>query len=214
MADPRRAARRPVPDESGQAGFTLLEMVVSLAVTGLIALLLIQSLQATGLITRNAKRLAAQEEVQLVRGHLRHTLASAVRRRRDGQRIPFLGQDGRRMATIGANREAERATEMILDLSVAASPDGGGLALVEHTRTASDGSAVDQADILLQGIAALRLRYFGTVGQAGATDWQPRWLTSWPRKDKLPALVEVTVEFVPADSRRWPPLILPLGAGS
>ncbi len=54
--------------ESDEAGFTLVEMIVSLAVTALIALLLIQSLQATGLITRNAKRLAAQEEVQLVRG--------------------------------------------------------------------------------------------------------------------------------------------------
>lgn len=200
--------------ETDEAGFTLVEMIVALAMTALIGLLLIQTLQATGLITRNAKRLAAQEEVQLVRGHLRSTLASAVRRRRDGARVPFLGQDGRLVATIGANGEAERVSEMQLDLAAAASPDGTGLALVEHTRTASSDEGTAQSEVLLERIAGLRLRYFGVPGQAGMPDWQPRWVTTWSRKDRLPVLVEVTVEFPVADSRRWPALILPLGAGS
>lgn len=200
--------------ETDESGFTLVEMVVSLAVTALIALLLIQSLQATGLITRRAQRLAAQEEVQLVRGHLRRTLASVVRRRRDGQRVPFLGQDGLLTATIAANDEAERVSEMRLDLAAAASPDGTGLALVEHTRTASDDAGTEQSEVLLDRIEGLRLRYFGVPGQAGMSDWQPRWVTTWARKDRLPVLIEVTVDFPAADARRWPALILPLGAGS
>lgn len=47
----------------------------------LIALLLIQSIQATGLVARNAKRLAAWEEVQLVRRPLRRAFADVVSRR-------------------------------------------------------------------------------------------------------------------------------------
>ncbi|MFC6790072.1 type II secretion system protein J [Methylobacterium komagatae] len=152
--------------ESDEAGFTLVEMIVSLAVTALIALLLIQSLQATGLITRNAKRLAAQEEVQLVRGHLRRTLASVVRRRQDGSRIPFLGQDGQLMAIVGANREAERDTELQFGLSTVVTPDGSGLVLIENTR-ASNGAEVAPPDVLLDGVAGLRLRYFGLRVRAG-----------------------------------------------
>ncbi len=199
--------------ESDEAGFTLVEMIVSLAVTALIALLLIQSLQATGLITRNAKRLAAQEEVQLVRGHLRRTLASVVRRRRDGSRIPFLGEDGQLVAIVGANREAERDTELQFGLSTAVTPNGSGLVLIENTR-ASNSAEVASPDVLLDGVTGLRLRYFGAPGQGGQADWQPRWVETWQRKDKLPALVEVTVVFPASDPRRWPALILPLGAGS
>ena len=47
----------------------------------LTALLLIQSIQATGLVARNAKRLAAWEEVQLVRRPLRRAFADVVSRR-------------------------------------------------------------------------------------------------------------------------------------
>jgi general secretion pathway protein J len=189
-------------------------MIVSLAVTALIALLLVQSLQTTGLITRNAQRLAAQEEVTLVRGHLRRTLATVVRRRRDGRRVPFLGQDGRLMATIGANHEAERDAETLFGLGVTEAPDGAGLMLIETGRTGSETDGTDRSEVLLDRIVGLRLRYFGVQGQSGPADRLPRWDTAWQRTDRLPALVEVTVEFHPADTRRWPALIVPLGAGS
>ncbi|KQT49168.1 hypothetical protein ASG52_09350 [Methylobacterium sp. Leaf456] len=203
-------AMRAGTDESG---FTLIEMIVSLALMSLIAMLLIQSLQATGLVTRSAQRLAAQEEVQLVRGHLRRTLANVVRRRRDGRRVAFLGQGEALTATIGANVEAERLSEIAFGLSVAATPGGTGLALVEDIRVTSDAATGPQREILLEGIVGLRLRYFGVLGQGGASDWQPRWVTSWQRRDRLPTLVEVSVDFPAADARRWPALVLPLGAG-
>lgn len=201
-------------DARGEAGFTLVEMLVSLALTALIAMLLIQSLQATGLITRSAQRIGAQAEVQLVRGHLRRTLAHTVRRRRDGHRVTFLGQEGHLLATIAANREAERISEMQIDLSAIERPDGAGLTLVETTRLSSSRGTPEEREVLLDGIAGLQLRYFGVLGQNDPSDWQPRWLAHWSRKDRLPILVEVTVAFPLGDPRRWPPLIIPLGAGS
>ncbi|WP_342153896.1 prepilin-type N-terminal cleavage/methylation domain-containing protein [Methylorubrum sp. SB2] len=198
--------------ETDESGFTLIEMIVSLALMSLIAMLLIQSLQATGLVTRSAQRLGAQEEVQLVRGHLRRTLANVVRRRRDGKRVAFLGQSGALTATIGANAEAERISQIAFGLTTAAAPDGS-VALVEDTRVTSETATGPQREVLLDGILGLRLRYFGTLGQGGASDWQPRWVTTWPRNDRLPTLVEVSVDFPAADARRWPALVLPLGAG-
>lgn len=199
--------------ETDESGFTLIEMIVSLALMALIAMLLIQSLQATGLVTRSAQRLAAQEEVQLVRGHLRRTLANVVRRRRDGKRVPFLGQGEALSATIGANAEAERVSEIAFGLSAAATFDGTGFALVEDTRITSDTTTGPEREVLLQGIVGLRLRYFGVLGQGGASDWQPRWVTTWQRTDRLPTLVEISVDFPVTDARRWPALVLPLGAG-
>lgn len=205
-----RSARRAEADESG---FTLIEMIVSLALMSLIALLLIQSLQATGLVARSAQRHAAQAEVQLVRTHMRRTLAQVVRRRRDGRRVPFFGQGEALTATIGANAEAERVSETAFGLSMAATPDGTGFALVEDTRLTTETTTGPQREVLLEGIVGLRLRYFGVLGQSGGSDWQPRWVTRWPRIDKLPTLVEISVDFPDADPRRWPALILPLGAG-
>ena len=208
-----RDGRGAMPAETGESGFTLVEMLVSLALTALIAVLLIQSLQATGLINRNGQRLAAQEEVQLVRGHLRRTLADAVRRNGDGGRVTFLGQGDHLTAMIEANHEAERVSRMRFDLVAAAIPGGTGLGLVE-TAELADAATAERPEVLLEGIAGLGLRYFGVQGQPGSAEWQPRWATQWLRKDRLPSLVEVTVVFPASDSRRWPALILPVGAGS
>lgn len=199
--------------DTDESGFTLVEMLVSLALTALIGVLLIQSLRATGLINRNGQRLAAQEEVQLVRGHLRRTLADAVRRNGDGRRVTFLGQGDHLTAMIEANHEAERASRIQFDLMAATSPDGTSLGLVETARLV-ESRAAERPEVLLESIAGLSLRYFGVQAQPGSAEWQPRWATQWLRKDRLPSLVEVTVAFPASDSRRWPALILPLGAGS
>jgi general secretion pathway protein J len=200
-------AREARADRSSmaQAGFTLVEMLVSLALCALVALLMLQTLQATGATSRTARRLAAQDEVQLVRDHLRRALADRAGRRADGRYAPFLGLPDRLVVTVQANRDIARGSEQ--RLAVAMVRDGDSLALVE---TSGPAEAPGRPDRLLDGVAGLHLRYFGAQGQ----DPVPRWATAWTRRDRPPALVEVTVAFPPADPRLWPPLVLPLGSGS
>ncbi|WP_246101996.1 prepilin-type N-terminal cleavage/methylation domain-containing protein [Methylobacterium terricola] len=198
-------AGAPVGAGDPEAGFSLIEVLVSLALCALVALLLVQTLQATGLTSRTARRLAAQEEVQLVRDHLRRALADRAGRRADGRYAPFLGLSDRLVVTVQANRDIARGSEQ--RLALATEPAGGGLALVE---TSGPAAAPGRPDRLLDRVASLSLRYFGSQG----ADPRPGWASTWTRRDRPPALVEVTVAFPPADPRVWPPLVLPLGSGS
>lgn len=193
-----------VADASREAGFTLVEMLVSLALCALIAVLALQAVQAIGQVNRTTRRLDAQEEVQLVREYLRRTLADRAGRRADGRHAPFLGLPDRLVATVQANRDVARGAELRLDLATL--PAGDGLALVE---TSGPAEASGRPELLLDHVAGLRLRYFGSQG----TDPTPRWAPNWARRDRPPALVEVTVAFPPSDPRVWPPLLLALGSG-
>ncbi|SFU48908.1 general secretion pathway protein J [Methylobacterium sp. 174MFSha1.1] len=190
---------------AGEAGFTLVEVLVSLALCGLVALLTLQTFRATGLINRTARRLEAQGEVQLVREHLRRALADRAGRRPNGRHAPFQGEPGRLVATVQANRDLARGAEVLLVLE--ARPAGDGLTLVE---TSGPPEAPGPPEPLLDGVAGLRLRYFGPQG----ADPTPRWAPAWTRRDRPPALVEVIVAFPPDDPRFWPPLVLALGSGS
>ncbi|MGY2049048.1 hypothetical protein [Methylobacterium sp. JK268] len=183
----------------------LVEMLVSLALCALVAVLTLQALQATGLLSRTARQLEAQEEVQLVREHLRRAFADRAGRRPNGRHAPFLGLPDRLVATLQANRDVARGSELQMSLGTAAGEDG--LAFVE---TSGSAKTPGRPDLLLDRIAGLQLRYFG----AQASDPMPRWASSWTRPDRPPVLVEVTVAFPPADGRRWPPLVLALGSGS
>ncbi|GJD35040.1 hypothetical protein FMGBMHLM_1947 [Methylobacterium aerolatum] len=135
-------------------------MVVPPTLAGLVALLLVQSLQATAMMPRGARRLAAQENVQIVRGHLGRTLANAMLRRRDGRRVTFLRQGGHMVATIAADRGAGRVSEMLVGLLAAETPGATGLSPVETAHIASGGGAIR----------------FAVQDEAGLID-----LTAWPR---------------------------------
>lgn len=194
-----------IPSDAAEAGFTLVEMLVSLALCALVTLLMLQTLQATTVINRSARRLDAQEEVQLVRAHLRRALSDRAVRRSDGSHPPFLGLSDRLVVTVQPNRDAARGSEMRLDLR--AMPTAEGLDLIEMSGPAVMPTAPES---LLDRIAGLQLRYFGAQG----ADSLPRWASVWTRRDRPPALIEVTVTFPPADGRRWPPLVLAVGNGA
>jgi len=194
-----------IPSDAAEAGFTLVEMLVLLALCALVALLMLQTLQATTVINRSARRLDAQEEVQLVRAHLRRALSDGAVRRSDGSHAPFLGLSDRLVVTVQPDRDAARGSEMRLDLR--AMPTAEGLDLIEISGPAVMPTAPES---LLDRISGLQLRYFGAQG----ADSLPRWASVWTRRDRPPALIEVTVTFPPADGRRWPPLVLAVGNGA
>ncbi|MBE7243620.1 MAG: prepilin-type N-terminal cleavage/methylation domain-containing protein [Actinomycetospora chiangmaiensis] len=191
------------PDNAGEAGFTLVEMLVSLALCGLVALLMLHTLRATAAITGSAHRLDAQEEVHLVRVHLRKVLSQVAGRRIDGRYPPFLGLPDRLVVAVQADPDVTRGAEARLDLGVA--PGGDGLDLIEANGPASPPA---RPELLLGRIAALQLRYFGVQRK----DPVPGWAPAWTRPDAPPALVEVSVAFPPGDGRSWPSLVLPVGS--
>jgi len=193
----------PAPSE---AGFTLVEMLVGLALAALIGVMLSQALSMTGSIAGVSARLADDEAMQTVRDHLRRTLGDVAGRRPDGLLPPFLGTADGLSAILPANRDVERAAEQRLDLRVV--PGEAGLDLVESREPLRGGDADGPApERLLGRLTGVELRYFGSPGPK----LPPQWLAEWSRRDAYPSLVELQLTFPSSDRRRWAPLLIPIG---
>ncbi|WP_099952375.1 prepilin-type N-terminal cleavage/methylation domain-containing protein [Methylobacterium currus] len=198
-----------------QAGFTLVETLVCLALAGLIGVLLLNAVRIAGGASAAAARAAGAEEVQSVRDHLRRTLGSLAQRRPDGRRPTLRGGPDGLVAALAPDQTLERPTEVAVTLAQVPSQalrGGGTVDLVEsrsEAETLPGQPMAARSEAILGRIAGLGLRYYG----APADGAQPRWLPDWSRPDRPPLLVEIQVAFPPADSRRWPPLLIALDAG-
>jgi prepilin-type N-terminal cleavage/methylation domain-containing protein len=67
-----------------------------------------------------------------------------------------------------------------------------------------------QPPVLLDNVAQLAIRYYGTPEGAA----EPKWLDEWRQPTILPMLVAVDVQFAPGDQRAWAPLTAELKLGS
>lgn len=197
-ADPRGRRR---------AGFTLVEMLVSLALFSLISLLLIQAIGAAGMLSGLGGRLSTDTDLDIVRDHLRGSLARLAGRDTNGRRPPFLGEPERFTGTVLANRGTERGGAV--RQSVWAIRRGDGTVDLVETRGVGPETGMRPPEVLVSRAAAVRLRYFG----AALADPQPGWRPAWTRRDRPPTLIEISLDFPAGDRRRWPPLLVPLGVG-
>lgn len=201
------AERPPDAGETGREGFTLVEMLVVLALVALIGVMLSQALSLTGTIAGVSARFADAEEVQAVRDHLRRTLGDFAGRRPDGTIPPFIGGPDGLAGILSANRDVERDAEQRFDLR--SLPGAKGLDLVEdrlRVQTVAAEASGTAPERLLRGLESLNLRYFGSPGPKQP----PQWLAAWSRRDTPPALVEIRIAFPPSDRRRWAPLLIPV----
>ncbi|GJD60623.1 prepilin-type N-terminal cleavage/methylation domain-containing protein [Methylobacterium frigidaeris] len=194
-----------------QAGFTLVETLVCLALAGLIGVLLLNAVRIAGGASAAAARAAGAEEVQSVRDHLRRTLGSLAQRRPDGRRPTLRGGPDGLVAALAPDQTLERPTEITVTLTRV--PGGRGADDLLESRSEAEAlpgqPATTRREAILGRIAGLGFRYYG----APADGARPLWLPAWSRPDRPPLLVEIQVAFPPADSRRWPPLLIALDAG-
>lgn len=201
-----------MPDDrqaDAQAGFALVEVLVSLALAALIGLLLVETVR---LASRTATAVAGAEragQVRAVRDHLRQTLGSLANRHMDGSLPSLQGSSEGLSASIASDRILERPADVVASLTVVPRAEGG-LDLVERQvpLEALQGTArTARSEVLLSGIAGFALQYFG----APTKGLPPAWLSAWRRTDRQPELVEVRITFGPGDGRRWQPLVIATG---
>lgn len=192
-----------------QAGFALVEVLVSLALAALIAVLLVDTVRVAGRTSAAVAAAEEAEQVQSVRDHLRRTLGSLASRHVDGTLPALRGGPDALSAAIAPDAALERPVEVVARLEGTPRADGG-YDLVESRlplETLQGLSAAARSEVLLERVAGLALRYFG----APAKGAPPMWLSSWVRSDRQPDLIEVRIAFGPGDRRRWPPLVLATG---
>jgi general secretion pathway protein J len=202
----------PAPTDPGgrgarAAGFTLVEMLVSLALLSLISVLLFQAIGAAGVLSGLGGRVSADTDLDIVRDHLRSSLARLAGRDTDGRRPPFVGEPERFAGTVLADRRTERGGAV--RQTVWAVRRGDGTVDLVEARSLGSEAGTRPPEVLVSRAANVRLRYFG----AGLAAPQPGWFLAWTRRDRLPSLIEISLDFPPGDRRRWPPLLVPLGFG-
>jgi general secretion pathway protein J len=178
----------------GHDGFTLVEMLVTLALVSLMAIYAVNALSTLKGFKEAAARGAAQGEVDAAADHMRDELSRALLRfaqSGSGQQVlQFSGkEDSIEFVVVGDGRR-----------------EIGGLHLVRYAVDAK-GRLVSErhflrkevtekvAIVLLTHVAALELEYADTAGAI---------TSAWSAADRMPQAVRILVRMANGDQRSWP----------
>lgn len=196
-------------------GFTLIEVLISLAIFALISVLIFGGFRF-GVRTwdTGTDRLDAMSQVGTVQDLLRRELAAAALPRRERrnqlEREPamFLGANTsiRFVGTLPIHEQT--GGYYILDVGTYPSGDQQALVLTwwpfdsDRASIAEEGQA--ETTVLLDQVRSVEFAFFGGYDR----DRPPGWLSEWIDPRSLPQLVRMRVGFPPGDERRWPDLIV------
>lgn len=195
----------------GDAGFTLLEMLVTLGLLALITALLVGSLDSTRKALAFVERFNAANNIAAAQNYLRSTLIEA--------RLIQLGGT----AEAGEPGFAGGATDMAFISSHVPRAQFDGLYRIEIGLEPSpvhrsafdlvviqtllrpatqDAQAVPPPRLkskLIENVAGIAFAYFGAADEASS----PQWQDAWSYASRLPGLVSIDVKFARGDDRSW-----------
>lgn len=197
-----------------EAGFTLAEVLVTLGLLGLFAVLLTGALGGTVRAGQSLAQPAGDGGIaaaqRVLRARLEHT--TPVVRTDSIDPIVDLRGDARRLSFTAP--PPDRQDPDALQLYRLTLTPAGDLVLYSAS---SLNSRIDLSDPALTGwqgtrllsdVAELELSYFGPDRFVASERWQ----TVWMQRQQLPALIRVRLRFAEGDRRFWPDLVVRPGA--
>ncbi len=194
----------------GCAGFTLIELLIALTLVGLLSVVLVGGLRfGTRVWETGHERSESFAEIEAVHGFLRRQLSQA-RMSDQSTRSPdlpadFLGSGDRVRFTGTLSAYVGTGGLYRFELAPIEHPDGTSLELVWQIYRPDRSEWFDDSStrrVLLEGIEAVRLRYFGTP----EGDEESEWHEAWDSQTALPSLVRLELDFPSDDGRSWPEL--------
>jgi general secretion pathway protein J len=199
------------PSVDREAGFTLVELLVSLAILSLCATLLLGGLASASIVarqTRSAERANAEVAAAQILLRARIEAMRPVRRLDAGE--PEIDANGgqRVFDFVGPPQDSESGSGLRLYRLTLTAP--GDLILYQSPELAS---GVERAapslqgwrpTTLLQGAASLAIGYFGVT----KADPARRWRTNWGQNSAMPDAIRIRVGFPEGDRRVWPELVV------
>jgi len=202
------------------SGFTVLELLISLALLGLIMSYLFGAISFGKRAWEEGKTVDDLEAVDLVQGFIERRLGQArmlvvSRGGGAGAELAFEGRsDGIRFVAASPGR-----TEIagLYEIEIAREParadctDCGSLAVKQSlfrpgAKTVAAFDREDENRTLLGHVREVEFRFFGSSKPHLAPEWHDHWIGH----QVLPRLVMVRVGFHPGDLRTWSDLVVEL----
>ena len=196
------------PRDHGQAGFTLPEVLIALALLAVIVSLLVEAIGSARLALQATDRQATHSTVPAVQAVLRRLMIEARAGPEAGER-PDVDR-----AFIGARDQMSFISSFVpqgqygglwrYDLRLEEGGAGGALVVAQRLLRPAPSDAAGPPPpatrtVLLNGVQELHLRYFGVLDQEKA----PQWQENWQHASRLPLLISVDVAFSRKDHRQW-----------
>ncbi|MBH5400953.1 prepilin-type N-terminal cleavage/methylation domain-containing protein [Bradyrhizobium sp. CNPSo 4010] len=191
---------------ASEAGFTLVEMLVGLVLTSLLAVMLLGAIRyGLTIRERTALRATAFDKVVAVQDFLRNSLTLAYPRligEANGTgRLEFEGTPTSIRFVAPAMQSGGRGGRSNFTIAMNSSSPPALVVDIDDPRAATNG----RKDVLLANVAGVAFSYLPKVASGEA-----RWADRWDAGAALPAAIRVNVRFPPGDQRVWPELLIVL----
>ena len=186
-------------------GFTMLELLVSLAVLGMIGVLLASGIgKGRRLWDRMDARAARWAGIEAAQDIIRARIEAIAPLTRYDAVSPYADVNGTRdrmffIAPALPDRQPDALADYRLSMST-----GSELVLSATSDIAPEKTPARDDRVLLRNVARVDFAYFG----ASPPDNLRRWRDEWYNRPTAPELVRLRIAFAPGDPRVWPDLLV------
>jgi len=188
-----------------EAGFTLLELLVAIALLGLLSVALLGSTRfGIQVWARSENAMANLNRVRHVQTMLTEELTRAY---------PMFVASGSSEAHVAFDGDADSVTFLTPDQSlpgaltrvrIAISSNDAETVLTRSSTLELSASSSTEKTVLLQRVKAVSLSYFGS----DKIDVPPTWRNTWHNEARLPSLIRIRVAFADKTAGFWPELMV------
>jgi prepilin-type N-terminal cleavage/methylation domain-containing protein len=188
------------PTNESEHGFTLVEMLVVLAITGLMSgLMLVMMGQFRSIIKADnsiSEQAALQKTANYIAAQVEQGQALPLDINHDGT-VQFLQSQGDALRFLAVSNRAD-ANSGLLEYSYGIESADGEQELVElrRPRRLNVRNAAPNKIVLLENITSLSFSFLQAASTDAASngDGKPTWLTDWPAKPDLPEAIRIVIE--------------------
>lgn len=188
--------------QSAARGFTLLEVLVSVALISAIFIIVASALQFSVRAWRiSDTSITALQDVAFAQSLMRRAVKGAYPRLAAGGDIEFTG-DVNGVRFVGETPNALNApARAYIEISAMEEESGFNITIAFRPEF-TDGPV---REVLIDALSGVSFSYLPRRENNGP---EPEWTDAWTGQSRLPALIKVEATFHDGDRRQWPPLII------